>query len=177
MGNILVILSAVFFFIGLFPVHIYNYVYVNTAEKYAAVNVSAYRWIRLVNLNTVKNAPNKMNVNGKDKQIDTSFIRSRALRIFNNLCLTKIVQVGDYGIQDEKSAYIALAQNSLTQGLYYFIKANGGRTKLKNYTVLNEEHGDVVYYAKVVGVINAVTVAKILTILIWGKLNEIVNKK
>lgn len=172
----LVILTATVLFILLFPIHIYNYIYVNSREHYASINISAYRLFRIFNINTVKNSPAKMQINGKDKKIDMRFVRSRSLQIFNNLCITKIIQLGDFGVQSNKCAYLALGQNALAQTLYAFIKMNGGRTKLKNYTVLNEEHGDFLYYAKVVGAINLITVIKIVLILIVEKLNEIIIK-
>lgn len=177
MGDVLVILTAIGFFIFLFPIHIYNYVYVNTHERYASLNVSAYRIIRLFNANTVKNSPDIMQINGKDRKIDAGFVKSRSLKIYNNLCFTKIIQLGDFGIQGDKGVYYALGQDVISQALYAFVKINGGRTKLKNYTVLNEEHGNIIYYAKIVGVINLTTVAKIIIILIWEKLNEIITKK
>lgn len=176
-SNVLVILTAIGFFILLFPVHIYNYVYVNTKDSYASVNVSAYRLIRILNANTIKNSPDKMQINGKDKKFDKNLVNVNYLKIYNNLCLTKVIQLGDFGIQSDKGAYFALFQNTLSQALYAFVKVNGGRTKLKNYTVLNEEHGDVLYYAKVVGVINLLTLTKIISILILEKLNEINNQE
>lgn len=176
-SNVLVILTAVVFSVFLFPVHIYNYVYVNSNDGYASVNVSAYRLIRILNVNTIKNSPDKMQINGKDKDLDKSLINVNFIKIYNNLCLTKIIQLSDFGIRSEKGAYFALLQNALSQALYAFVKINGGRTKLKNYTVLNEEHDNVLYYAKVVGVINLLTVSKIMLMLILEKINEINNKK
>lgn len=172
MSNALVILSAAGFFIALFPVHIYNYVYVNTGEKYASLNVSAFRLIRIFNANTIKNSPNKMQINGRDRKVNLNFVKSKPLKIFNSLCLLKVVQLGDFGLLSDSSIYFALGQNVLSNAVYSFIEANGGRTKLKNYTVLNREHGKVVYYAKIVGVINLITVTKIIFMLLTEKINE-----
>ena len=95
------------------------------------------------------------------------------LKIYNNLCITKIVQLGDYGIQNPNNVYVALANNAFTNALYTFVKINGGRkTKLKNYTILNYEHAHVHYYLKLAGVINVITLAKLFTLFIWGRLNE-----
>lgn len=159
-------------FILLLPLHIDNYIYFNAEERYAGVNVTLYRLIRVFNANTVRNSPGKMQINGEDKKIDTSFLKSNGLKIFNNLTLTKVVQLGDYGIAGDGGAYAAVVQNAITQTVYSFIEANGGKTKLKNYIVLNREHSNVVCYAKISGVINLLAVIKLILILITEKLNE-----
>lgn len=172
MSDFLVYGALVGFFLAVFPVHIYNYVYVNTNEKYASVNVCAFRFIRLFNANTVKDSPRKMQVNGKEKDINLSAVKKNALKIFNNLCITRIVQLEDFGMQSEYNAYAAILHSVATNALYAFVRINGGRTKLRNYTVLNMEHGYINYYMKAVGVINLMTVAKILFVLFTEKLNE-----
>jgi len=50
----LVYLSAILFLIAIFPVHIINYIYISTGEKYASVNVTVYRLFTLLNINTVR---------------------------------------------------------------------------------------------------------------------------
>ncbi len=172
MSDALVYLSAIGFFISVFPIHVVNYVYVTTLQPYASVNVCLYRFIRILNINTVKNSLTKMSVNGKEKKMDKSFINKNALKIFNNLCITKIVQVGDFGIQSEFNIYAAFCQKCLTEAVYAFVRINGGRTKLRNYTLLNYEHDYINYYMKVAGIINLMTIGKIFSILIWEKLNE-----
>lgn len=177
MNEALVYLSAIGFFITIFPIHVFNYAYVSTEQKYASVNVSIFRLIPILNINTVKNSVTKMNVNGKDKQMNSSFISKNALKIFNNLCITKIVQLSDFGLMNTNNVYIAYAQNILTQAVYAFVRINGGKVKLRNYTLLNYEHDYISYYLKLVGVINLLTVGKIFTILLWEKLNELKNQK
>lgn len=49
---------------------------------------------------------------------------------------------------------------------------NGGRTKLKNYIILNREHKNVVYYLKVSGAINLLALIKLILILITEKVHE-----
>ncbi len=176
MNELLVWGSAIGFMFVIFPIHIFNYVYVNTQEKYASINVSAYRLIRLANVNTIKNKPDKMMINGKEKKMNLSFVKSKSLKIFNNLCLTKVIQLSDFGLMNEYSATAALVQNSLTKALYFFIKENGGKTKLKNYIVLNYNHGSVNYYLKLVGIINLLTVGKIILMLIMEKLKDVKNQ-
>lgn len=171
-NNALVILSAAGFALAIFPVHIHNYVYVNTSERYASLNVSVYRYFKLLNANTIKNSIDRMQINGKDKKVDLGFIKSKSLKIFNNICFLKIVQLADFGITKDKGVYIALFQRTFTNVAYSFIEGNGGRTKLKNYTILNREHDDVFYYAKIVSVINFVVIIKILFMLIMEKIHE-----
>ena len=173
----MVYLSAIGFFIVVFPIHVFNYAYISTAQKYASVNVNLFRLIPVFNVNTVKNSLSKVNVNGKEKKMNSSFISKNALKIFNNLCITKIVQLSDFGLLNETNVYIAYAQNCLTQAIYAFVRINGGRVKLRNYTLLNYEHENVTYYLKLVGVINLLTVGKIFAILLWEKINEHKNQK
>lgn len=167
-----VIAVATILLVLLFPVHVDNYVYFNVKERYLSANVTLYRLLRVFNVNTVKNSIDKMQINGKDKEIDASFLKSNILKIYNNLTLTKIIQLGDYGIAKDGGAYAAVLQNALSQTVYSFVNLNGGRTKLKNYIVLNREHDNIIYYAKVSGVINLIAITKIILILLVGKLNE-----
>lgn len=177
MSEALVYMSAIGFFLAVFPIHVFNYVYLSTTQPYASVNISMFRLIPVFNINTVKNSVTKMSVNGKEKQISTQFISKNALKIFNNLCITKIVQLSDFGIMNQANVYIAFAQNCLTQAIYAFVRVNGGRVKLRNYTLLNYEHENITYYLKLVGVLNLIVVGKIITILLWEKLNELKNQK
>lgn len=167
----LVYISAIAFLIAVFPVHVTSYVYISTAEKYASINVTLYRLITILNANTEKPPkPNGSEEDEKDK--DKLMTPPNWLKIFNSLCITKIVQLGDYGLQNPDNAYIALANSAVTETVYAFVKINGGRTKLKNYSVLNYEHDNVNYYLKLAGVINIITLLKLLIIFYWGKINE-----
>lgn len=177
MDEALVYLSAIGFLISVFPIHVFNYVYITTTQPYASLNVTLYRFFRVLNVNTVKNSATKMIVNGKEKKMDKSFINKNALKIFNNLCITKIIQVADFGLKKQSNVYFAFGQNCLTQALYAFVRINGGRVKLRNYTLLNYEHGDITYYLKLVGIINLMTIGKIFSILLLEKLNELKIKK
>ncbi len=168
--------NAALFAILIFPVHLYNYIYINTGQKYASLNVGTYGW-NFFNVNTVKDRPNEMQVNGKNKKIDIKQFKSSFYKIFNCICLYKMVQLGDFGMQGEANAYIALAQNCLTTAIYKFIQINGNFCKLRNYTILNQEHSDIRYYAKTVTVINGFVVLKILIILLMEKINGKNKKK
>ncbi len=87
------------------------------------------------------------------------------------------MQLGDYGMQKDGNAYVALAQNCFTTAIYKFIQCNGNYCKLRNYAVLNEEHSEIRYYAKAVTVINMIVMAKILIIILKEKINDAKNKK
>lgn len=168
--NVAAILTAVAFALIVFPVHFYNYIYVNTGQKYAGLNVGAYG-INFYNMNTVKDAPNKMQINGKDKDLDLKKFNLNFYKIFNQLCLFKVIQLGDYGMQKDANAYVALAQNCLSRAIYKFIQINGNYCKLRNYTVLNAEHSEVRYYMKAVTIVNAIVLIKIFSVIIMEKIN------
>ncbi len=169
--NFAVYLVAALFAISVFPVHFYNYIYVNTSEKYASMNVGTFG-INFLNINTVKNNPREMQVNGKNKKTKIVKPVSFFYKIFNQMCIYKVIQLGDFGTQNENNVYVAFAQSSATTLLYKLIQVNGNYCKLRNYTVFNEEHGDIRYYAKAVTVVNLMVVLKILLILILEKINE-----
>lgn len=175
--NAIVYISAILFFITIFPVHLFNYVYINTEDKYAGLNVCAYRYIRFFNLNTVSDKPNEIQVNGKNKKMSFPEFRATAYKIFNKICIFKLVQLADFGLESEKGAYVALAHNAFTQVIYNFIRINRGYTKLKNYTILNSEHKFIRYYAKAVTIINLLVVTKIFLIILMEKINDKIKKQ
>lgn len=176
MADVWVWLAGVVFFLAVFPLHIYNYLFINTATKYASINAGIYG-INFFNANTVENNPREMQVNGKKKKIDASSFNLNFYKIFNQLCIYKIIQLGDYGIQKDGNAYILLLQHGLTTAIYKFLQMNGNYGKLRNYAVLNSEHSDIRYYAKAVTVVNLIVVAKILFIIVMEKINERKNQK
>ena len=173
----MVYMAAVGFLISVFPIHVFNYIYINTEEKYASINVTIFRFIRIFNINTVKNKPNEMQINGKSKKMNMDMIKLNFYKIFNKLCIQKVIQLTDFGVKDENSAYAALAQNSVTNAVYSFLRINGNRVKLRNYSVLNQEHSEVRYYAKAVTIINLFVVAQIILVIILEKLNELKTQK
>ena len=95
MNVAMIIMAAAGFAISIFPIHVFNYIYVNTEEKYASINVTVFRFFRIFNINTVKNQPGKMQVNGKEKQLDYKKFRLSFYKIFNMLCIYKIIQLSD----------------------------------------------------------------------------------
>lgn len=171
MGRALIILSAMGFAIAIFPVHLYSYIFFSTESRRMEVRVSLFKFIPLIRLSLNKalqrtEENNKNNVPKKLPKPDT------ILNMYNKLCITKIVQLIDIGIQDEKNAYFALAQNAATEFLYAFVRINEGRIKLRNYPVLNGEHGYINYYVKLVGVINFIALSRITAIYLWSKIYE-----
>lgn len=171
-NDALVYISAISFFIAIFPVHVFNYVYVSTSERYASINITAYRFFTILNFNTEKKPQFIGKANEEGDKDDKILTTTNWLKMFNSLCITKIVQLGDYGLQNPDNAYFALANKTLTDAFYTFVKINGGKTKLKNYSVLNYEQSHINYYLKLVGIINVITIMKLFTIFFWGKLNE-----
>ena len=169
MGTAMVYISAALFALSVFPVHIYNYLYINTGEKYASFNAGVF-FFNFYKMNTVKDKPQEMQINGKNEKIEPNKFKAVFYKIFNTLCIYKIIQLGDYGMMNENNAYVALAQSALTTALYKFIQINGNFCKLRNYSVLNQEHSEVRYYAKAVTVLNLLVVAKIILIIIKEKL-------
>ncbi len=176
MSEAAVYIAAIGFALCVFPFHIYNYVYINTADKYASVNAGVYK-INFFNANTVKDKPNEMQVNGKSKKIEPNKLKLSLYKIFNQLCIYKVVQLGDYGVMNENNAYIVLAQHGLTTAIYKFLQMNGNYCKLRNYTILNCEHSAIRYYAKAVTIINLFVVSKIILIIFLEKLHERKIKK
>lgn len=162
---------------ALFPIYISNYIYLNSEQKYANLNVVIFGKIRLYNINTVKNSPDKLEMNGKSTEIDVGNIRRGALRIFKRIYLVKLIQMADYGLKNEANAYAAAVQYTSAGVLNLLFKACGKTARLKNYVILNHEHSAVVYYAKAVTVINLLTVASLFMIILWEKFNEFKNKK
>lgn len=171
MSTVLVCVTCVLFAISVFPFHIYNYVYFNSEQKYAGVNVGVFKF-NFYNVNTVKGSPRQMQVNGSEKQISMSLIKRNIYKVFNQLCVYKIVQLTDYGLQNENNANIALFHSAFSTAIYKFIQMNGNYCKLRYYSILNEEHAQIRYYAKIVTIINLIVVAKIIFILISEKINE-----
>lgn len=175
MNDALVYLSAISFLIAVFPVHVFNYLYVSTSKKYVGANITLYRLFTIFNFNTERGVDaddKKEDKKDKEDKDDKILTTTNWLKIFNSLCITKIVQLGDYGLLNPNNAYVALANKALTDAVYTFVKLNGGKTKLKNYAILNYEHAHVNYYLKLVGVINVITLSKLFIIFYWGKLNE-----
>lgn len=165
------IVTAVFVLV-VFPVHVYNYLYLNTEIKFASINAGIYK-ISFFNANTIENNPREMQINGKKKKIDPTVFSLNYYRIFKQICVYKIVQLGDFGVRDDKKIYVLLVQNALTNAIYNFLKINRNYCKLKNYTILNEEHSEIRYYAKAVTVLNVIVVLKIMLIILMEKINEL----
>lgn len=171
----MVYMAAMGFLISVFPIHVFNYIYINTEEKYASINVTIFRYIRIFNINTVKNNPKEMQINGKSKKISFDMLKLNFYKIFNKLCIQKVVQLTDFGVKEQSNAYAALAQHGITTAAYKFLQVNGNSVKLRNYMILNEEHSDIRYYAKAVTIINLFVISKIFLVILMEKLNELKN--
>lgn len=168
MNQAIVYITAAAFSLYVFPVHVFSYVYVSTQDNYLSLNVSLFRLIPLFNFNTENRLGGK---DGKENRPKLKY-PSHYLNLYNKLCLTKIVQVSGFGIREQTNIYALLAQHMATQGVYSFVKINGGRTKLRNYVVINNEHNYINYYLKLVGVINLLVLLRLVIIYVWSRLNE-----
>ena len=173
----IVYLAAAGFFISVFPIHVFNYIYINTEEKYASINVTIFRFIRIYNINTVKNKPNEMQINGKSKKMNIDMLKLNFYRIFNKLCIQKVIQLTDFGIKDDNNSIAAVVQNGITTAAYSFLQINDNRVKLRNYRILNQEHSQIRYYAKAVTIINLFVITQIFLIIILEKINELKTQK
>jgi hypothetical protein len=114
-----------------------------------------------------------MQINGKEKELKFAAKQVYLYKIIKNLWITKIVQLTDFGLLREANTYVSLLQNDITNALYKLISTKRETTKLKNYTLLNYEHGQINYYAKVGIVINLFIVIKIISILFWEKIKNV----
>lgn len=170
----LTVLSVAAFAISVLPVHVYSYAYICSADGQAEVTSSLYKLIPIFGLKLNYHNIQKLASRDKDSanKNDGGGTNFNLLEIYNKLCILKIIQLSDFGLQSGIGAYAALAQSWLTELLYAFVKCNGGKTKLRNYVVLNREHDNIVYYIKIVGVINLITLSRLFIVYLWGKLNE-----
>lgn len=134
------------------------------------MNVCVYRYIKLININTVKNKPNHMMVNGKDKEVDLSHVKANALGVIKRLQIFKIIQLGEYGIMNDVNPYVALIQRFASNGIYGTLIYSGSYAKLKNYTILNQSGAHLRYYAKIEIAVNALSVINIIIYLISEKI-------
>ncbi|MGN0812753.1 MAG: hypothetical protein ACI4MQ_04495 [Candidatus Coproplasma sp.] len=178
MSEAIIYVSAIAFALYIFPVYVFSYVYVTTQKNYASINISLFKLIPLYKgINELKlNLNEILNLLGDDGGLKLKF-PSHYVDLYNKLCITKIIQVCDFGLQNQGNAYAALAQHSLTQAAYTFVKVNGGKTKLKNYVVLNAEHGHINYCLKLVGVINLMALLRLFIVYFWSVINERKIKK
>lgn len=175
MNLAVVYLSAFGFALYIFPVYVYNYAFISTKDKRLTAKVLIYKLLPIYKIEKQLNGKiRKESRNVKPLKLKYP---KHYLDLYNKLCITKIIQICDFGMQNQVNVYAAVLQNSLTQAVYGFVKANGGKTKLKNFVVLNGEHGDVVYCLKLVGVVNLVTLLRIGIIYLWSLLNERKSKK
>lgn len=177
MNEAFIYITAIGFLISIFPIHVFNYIYINTEEKYFSINITLFRFIKLYNINTVKDKPNQLEFNGKNKNMSILNLKTNFYRVFDKLCIFKIIQLTDFGMKNQNNAYAVLAQNAVTTIAYKLLQVNGNYTKLRNYTVMNEEHSSIRYYAKAVTIINVLVLSKIFLILLMEKLYELKNKK
>ncbi|MCD7729662.1 MAG: hypothetical protein LUI60_07115 [Clostridia bacterium] len=164
MQNFIIYGTAAGLFFAVFPVYFSVYAYANTEIKYASLNFCLFRIIRFLNINTADEGE-KMQINGKDTQINIASFFKNGKILLDNVCVFKIIQLSDYGLKNQNNAYVALAQSAATLPLYKYLQCTKSKCKLKNYVILNTEHSELRYSAKVVCVINLLAALKILFII------------
>ena len=118
MNEAFIYITAIGFLISIFPIHVFNYIYINTEEKYFSINITLFRFIKLYNINTVKDKPNQLEFNGKNKNMSILNLKTNFYRVFDKLCIFKIIQLTDFGMKNQNNAYAVLAQNAVTTTAY-----------------------------------------------------------
>lgn len=174
MGVAIIYLSAIIFLLCIFPVYVFNYVGIFSEQNKLEIAVSLYKIIPIYNFKK-KITISDLKLFGGNKPKLT--YPKHYLALYNKLCLTKIIQFADFGLQSQASAYLAITQNASTQAIYALIQNSGGKTKLRNYLLLNEAHGEANYLLKVVGVVNLITLLKVVFIYLRSLINERKNKE
>lgn len=159
--------AAALFFVSVLPVYLSVFIYADADQKYAQANFYVYG-IKFLNVNTAEDGSH-MQINGKDTQLDLPAFLKSFKAVINHLCIFRITQLGDYGMERERNAYIALAQCGLTFPAYSYLSCTGSRCRLKNYIVFSNAHGNVRYGAKVVCAVNLVSALKILLVIFMEK--------
>lgn len=172
MSKIWVYVGVILFFLLIMPMPITHYIYVNSGEKYVGMQAYLFKFLPFLKINNVKNHPLQMQVNGKRAKMNGNISKLPLLKIIKCLYFTKLVQVTDVGLQEEKNIYFFFVQHFLTEYAYQLWQRFGTNTKLKQYSLLNECHSDIVYYGKVETVLNGIIVIKIIFIIVWEKWNE-----
>lgn len=168
MENFIVYGGTALFFVSVLPVYVSVYAYADTGKKYASANFCLYRIFRFLNVNTEEDG--RIMINGKEAGINPAAAVRDGKIALDNLCVFKIIQLSDFGLGSEKSAYAALLQSAVTFPLYSYIDKSGSACKLKNYVILNAEHSEIKYCAKAVSVINLVAALKILFVLLTERI-------
>ena len=168
MENFIVYGGTALFFVSVLPVYVSVYAYADSGKKYASANFCLYRIFRFLNVNTEEDG--RIMINGKEARINPAAAVRDGKIALDNLCVFKIIQLSDFGLGSEKSAYAALLQSAVTFPLYSYIDKSGSASKLKNYVILNAEHSEIKYCAKAVSVINLVAALKILFVLLMERI-------
>ncbi len=167
MENLLVFGAASLFFVSVLPVYLGVYTYADIDGRYAQANFYVYG-IKFLNVNTAEKG-SKMQINGKDAQLDLpSFLKSFKA-VIDHLCIFRITQLGDYGLEKERNAYIALAQCGFTFPAYSYLSCTGSLCRLRNYLIFSNAHGNVRHGSKAVCVINLISALKILLVIFMEK--------
>lgn len=163
---------AALFALLVFPVHVYSYLFASTQYKFAGLTLRLYSFIPILRVNTIKNNPMRMDVNGKEMPLSPKNFRYRNLELARRLSILKIVQLGEYGTGSAASASAAVGQHILTDAVYEMLAYADPNITLKNYTILNEDTSHINYGIKLVNAVNLLSTMSIVILLIRGKFHE-----
>ena len=168
MENFIVYGGTALFFVSVLPVYVSVYAYADSGKKYASANFCLYRIFRFLNVNTEEDGRIMSNV--KEAGINPAASVRDGKIALDNLCVFKIIQLSDFGLGSEKSAYAALLQSAVTFPLYSYIDKSGSACKLRHYVVLNAEPSEIKYCAEAVRVIHTVVALQLAVVLVMGRI-------
>ena len=170
MQNLVVYGVSALFMLSLVPVYTSVYLYADGGRRYVSASVYLWRIFRPLQLSTADDG--RMQMNGREFELDPAEALRAVKEVLDNLCLFKLVQLCDIGMQSGYGAYLALFQRMIVLPLYKYIELSGSACKLKNYTVLDDCHDGVIWCGKAVCVFNIVAAVKILICILRGNSNE-----
>lgn len=170
MQNLVVYGTSALFAVALLPLYATVYIYADSGSRYVSANVYLWRVFRPVCISTAEDG--KMQFNGKEIKFTPAAALKAGKALIDNLCLFKFVQLCDFGLQSHYGAYLALFQRMAALPLYEYLTVTGSSCRLKNYTVLNAEHGHVIYCGKAACAVNIVAAVKILISVLRESRNE-----
>jgi hypothetical protein len=166
----LAIVGFTLFFIAIFPIKLTNYIYFNSRQGYASINVRLYSILNIFNASTIKNSLNRMIVNGRERRLQSNLKQATYFKIIKAVHITKLIQLKDAGLKSNTSVVAALSHNALTNYAYGLLQAKNPYTKLGNYVVYNHEHDSFNYIAKVSIAVNIIIIAKIAFYILMEKI-------
>lgn len=172
MSEVIFYSTTILFFLSVFPINLYGYAYISSTNKFASFQLSAYKIIPIVNKQINNHSVLQFNNKGKFVLKNPKRIK----KIFNKICITKIIQLSEFGVQNGNLATLAIMQYGVTHTFYDYLK-DASNTKTVSTVIFNAEHNEFNYCVKIVGVINLFSFLSLLIIYFWSCINERKSKK